>query len=441
VSQSPIDLLNGTPWLITPQCMQVLVAAAEQMGQVESVATRRGRYVPGTLGDAEIRDGVGILNITGMIMRFDSWWFRAASIDSMATDLRTMLDDPAVRAIVLNIDSPGGSTNGVNEFAEMVYKARQEKPIVAYSGNQMASAAYWIGSAAQEIVIDAMTVAGSIGAVYTYIDDSDAEQRRGYRRYQIASSQSPSKILDLRIDTDRAKVQKMVDDMGAIFVEAVARNRDVSAETVVQDFGQGGMLVGREAVAAGLADRIGSLESVLAEVSAEVNPRRSFTIMNTKAGKGPIMVSTTAELRAALAAGHTGEDITIQTIDIDPIRASAKAEGIAEEQARSHAAAEAARTESVNAERTRISGIHAITLAGFEAMAAEAIAKGQSPGDFAVAQTKAAKERGGTVEGLRAQATQAVNHGGEQNPNGGGDNSGKRPWSQAVEKYKAKQAR
>lgn len=396
--------------------------------------------MPGTQGDVQIRDGVGILNITGMIMRFDSWWFRAASIDSMAMDLRTLLEDPAVRAIVLNIDSPGGTTNGVNEFAEMVYRARDEKRIVAYSGNQMASAAYWIGSAAHEIVIDAMTVAGSIGAVYSYIDDSDAEQRRGYRRYQIASSQSPAKVLDLRLDADRAKVQKMVDDMGAVFVEAVARNRDVSSEKVIQDFGQGGMLVGREAVAVGLADRIGSLEAVLSELSAEVNPRRSSFIMSTKVNKGPITVSTTAELRAALAAGHTGEEITIQSIDIEPIRAAAKAEGIAEEQTRAAANVDAARTESVNAERTRIAGIHSITLAGFEALAAEAIAKGHSPGDFAVAQTKAAKERGGTtVEQLRAQAPNAVNHGGEKSTSA--DASGKRPWSQAVEKYKAKQAR
>lgn len=152
--------------------------------------------------------------------------------------------------------------------------------------------------------------------------------------------------------------------------------------------------------------------------------------------KGPITVTTTAELRKALTDGHTAEEITIQTVDVDTIRTAAKAEGIAEEQARSASNTAAARKESVEAERTRIASIHAITLTGFEQLAAKAIADGKSPGDFALEQTKAAKDRGGSVEQLRADAPKAVQHGGEKNPaGGGGEPNAKRSWGDATQKF------
>ena len=87
----------------------------------------------------------------------------ATSTEVLATDIQTALDDPSIKSIVLNIDSPGGVASGMNELANLIYQGRAKKKIVAYVGGTGASAAYWIASAA-EIVIDDIGMAGSIGA-------------------------------------------------------------------------------------------------------------------------------------------------------------------------------------------------------------------------------------------------------------------------------------
>ncbi|MBO0155228.1 S49 family peptidase, partial [Vibrio parahaemolyticus] len=83
----------------------------------------------------------------------------------LAQDFTQALNDPSIKAILLNIDSPGGEAKGIHELAEMIYQARGKKRIIAYDGGNACSAAYWIASACDEIVIDATGCAGSIGTV------------------------------------------------------------------------------------------------------------------------------------------------------------------------------------------------------------------------------------------------------------------------------------
>src|SRR5690606_21790544 len=148
--------------------------------------------------------------------------------------------------------------SGINEFAAMV--AASPKKTVAYVGNMAASAAYWIASAADEIVIDATAQLGSIGVVMGWIDDSRAMEKAGYEEIEFVSSQSPNKRPDHKTDEGRAVIQQEVDDLAAVFVAAVAENRGVTTDKVITDFNRGGLLVGAKAVAAGMADRLGSFE-------------------------------------------------------------------------------------------------------------------------------------------------------------------------------------
>src|SRR5690606_29965998 len=120
-----------------------------------------------------------------------------------------------------------------------------------YAGGQMASAAYWLGSGALEIVVDRTAVLGSIGAIMTLIDERQRMEKAGVRTIQIVSSQSPDKVLDPDVDASKAKLQKIVDDLAGVFVSAVARNRGVDEETVLSDFGRGDVMVGQAAVDAG----------------------------------------------------------------------------------------------------------------------------------------------------------------------------------------------
>jgi ClpP class serine protease len=171
-----------------------------------------------------------------------------------------------VGAILLHVDSPGGEVTGIHEFGELIHQARGVKPVWAYVEGLGASAAYWLSSAAEEIVADPTAALGSIGVVMTVRDPSKTKAAD----IEIVSSQSPRKRPDPTTEGGRAQLQGVVDDLAGVFVATVARNRAVSEETVLAEFGGGGLFVGRSAVAAGLADRIGTFEETLAELAAAV---------------------------------------------------------------------------------------------------------------------------------------------------------------------------
>lgn len=144
----------------------------------------------------------------------------------------------------------------------MVYGARGKKKIVGYVGGYGASAAYWIASACAEVVVNESAVLGSIGTIAAIPDP--AVEHAG--EVVFVSSQSPRKHADPTTEQGAADIQALLDALSDVFVAAVARNRGVDAETVLSSFGQGGLFVGQASVEAGLADRLGSFEGVLAEL-------------------------------------------------------------------------------------------------------------------------------------------------------------------------------
>ena len=128
-----------------------------------------------------------------------------------------------------------------------------------------ASGAYWIASAADEIVVSETSALGSIGVVGIYRGKSAKESAE---TVEIVSSQSPHKRLDPMSDDGRAKLQTRIDSMADVFVSTIARNRDVTADHVLEHYGGGDVMIGANAVNAGLADRIGSLERLITELSS-----------------------------------------------------------------------------------------------------------------------------------------------------------------------------
>ena len=252
--------VQAEPWAITPEGLGRIVTIAQGLGEnPEAVAARLGRPLDNTR-TMSLHGSAALLPITGPIFRYANVFTQvsgATSIQALATDLTEAVGNPAVKAIVLEVDSPGGMMAGVSEFAAMVRDATSRKPVIAYASSLTCSAAYWIAAAASEIVVADTALLGSVGVV------TRASIRKQDGTVDIVSSQSPDKRLDPASDAGRAKIQAMVDSLGQVFVESVARYRGVSADTALADFGKGGVLVGAEAVAARMADRVGSLEGVL----------------------------------------------------------------------------------------------------------------------------------------------------------------------------------
>jgi signal peptide peptidase SppA len=217
-------------------------------------------------GQVNVRDGVAILNVGGVIMPKADLFTEISggtTVDTLALRFNEALEAKDVKAIVLHIDSPGGSITGVHEFSNQIYDARGKKPIISYISSLGASAAYWIGSAADKIIVDKTARIGSIGVVASWSDNRKAREKAGITDYEIVSNQTPNKRLDATTDEGKKVLQDELDGLANIFIENVARNRDTNSIFVQENYGKGGVLLADDAIKVGMVDSLGSLESVI----------------------------------------------------------------------------------------------------------------------------------------------------------------------------------
>lgn len=265
------SIAASRPWAIVPDALETIlsIAARTHDGDIQALVTKLGRPVDNTRTVRNV-DGVAVIPVVGPIFRYANIFTEisgATSTQVLATDIRAALDNTFLTGIVLNMDTPGGDANGINELAKMIYEGRKKKPIVAYAGGMMASGGLWIGSAASEIVADETAIVGSLGVVMGYNDTSKRDEKADVRRVEIVSSNAPDKRLDPNTDAGRAKVQAMVDALESVFISSVAKYRGRTEAHVVANFGRGGILVGNDAKRVGMVDRIGTLESVIASLA------------------------------------------------------------------------------------------------------------------------------------------------------------------------------
>jgi ClpP class serine protease len=247
--------------------------------QVKALQAREGAELDNTR-ETTVRDGVAVIPLYGPLMRHASVFSAisgATSYADLRKDLQVALDDPTVKAIVFDIDSPGGEVDGCGEFATSIFDARAVKPIVAYVGGTGASAAYWIASACTKIVCSKTAFLGSIGVRSMLVDDSKRTLAEGVREVDIISSKSPGKR-DRPVDDEViARAQTHVDALADVFIAAVALHRGTTPDDVAANYGSGDVLIGESAVSAKLADEIGNLETLLVELSGNAASTSSVT--------------------------------------------------------------------------------------------------------------------------------------------------------------------
>lgn len=401
--RTALDLAAGVPWLITPEALdQLLAIAARERLDLDAVERAHARWETSpeaiALRDmarldgaayATVRDGVATVPVRGPMFRYANLMTMlsgATSTQMLARDFQLAIDSPDVRAVVVNYDTPGGQADGIAELAAAMRAARGRKPIVAYVGDWAASAGYWLATAADEIVLSPTGKVGSIGAVMVGSDASMREAQQGVRRTVFRSSVSPLKNPDPGSSAGQAEIQALLDALAERFVAAVAENRGVTVETVIAEFGQGGLVPKpEEAIARGMADRIGSFESLIAELAA-AGSNRVIVGAAAAARSKPKMEPITSA--AALAAAYPNL--------VNEIRAAARGPEItADLVARDHpVVATALRAEAVAAERERISKIMGRTLPGHAALRDQAVSSGMAYADFLDAQTAAEQQKG-----------------------------------------------
>jgi signal peptide peptidase SppA len=219
-----------------------------------------------------------------------------------------------VSGIVLDVSSPGGTVDGVPEMAARIRAARGTKPIVAVSDSQCCSAAYWLASQADELLVAPSSMTGSIGvfAVHTELSKFDAEE--GITNTIIRAGKYKAEANDMEPLTDeaRAHIQSDVDYFYSMFINDVAFGRGFSAQAVLDGFGEGRALVADEAVAAGLADGLGTVEDAIVRCASGKVGRQARA-------EEPGVQMVAVDLAAALKTGVlTAAEIAAGSVSVIP---------------------------------------------------------------------------------------------------------------------------
>ena len=259
------DLLKiAKYWAIEPDYLRSI--------SKEALSIKSEKHLDNT-GSVSIRDGTAIIPIHGPITArntFFSLFAGGTSLETLAKDFQEALNNEDVKSILFDIDSPGGVAVGPFEFAEMIYNARGRKPIYSYIGRNGSSAAYWLASATEKIIVNPSALVGSIGVVTT-IPVQEQPDQDGYKNIEIVSSNAALKRPDPKTKEGLAEIRRELDDLESTFIESIAKYRSITPEIIKADFGGGGVVIGSQAINKNMADALGTYEEVLANLNQKFN--------------------------------------------------------------------------------------------------------------------------------------------------------------------------
>ena len=219
------------------------------------------------------RSGIAVIPILGSLVKrtvglqVESGLTSYASI---ADQIDSAVADPLVSGIVLDIDSPGGEAAGVFELARRIRSAAQQKPIWAVANDAAFSAAYAIAASTQRIFITETAGVGSIGVIALHVDQSARDATDGLRYTAITAGEhkndfSPHEPLSIQA---HASLQAEVDRLYAIFTDQVAQMRGIKVQAICGT--QAALFFGEDAVKAGLADGVLSLDAAVSEMKKQL---------------------------------------------------------------------------------------------------------------------------------------------------------------------------
>lgn len=253
---------------------------------------------------------IAVISLEGTLMKRAASFTQSTSTVRARRDVRMAANDRAVDAIVLLIDSPGGTVAGTKDLADEVARAAKQKQVVAYIEDLGASAAYWIASQAHEVYSNQTALVGSIGTLMVVQDLSKMAESEGVTVHVISTGPykgagTPgSEITDEQL----AYFQETVNQLNEQFLAGVKGGRKMTAAKV-REIADGRVHVADRALTLGLVDGIRSFDQVLdslAKSSKAANPSkpRSDTVSDTQQNDAPATAkpqpATAADLKAAL---------------------------------------------------------------------------------------------------------------------------------------------
>lgn len=284
-------------------------------------------------------DGIAIMCVDGTLV-YKSSWIGALSGLTGYGDIRSSLDaavaDPAVKGILLCVDSYGGEANGCFDLSDAIFAMRSQKPIYGAAADNSLSGGYALLSACSKVFVSRTSAVGSIGVVSAHIDQSGADKLKGLKYTYVYSG-------DHKIDGNphssltpdaRDSMQAEADRVRMLFASSVGRYRSMSVDAVIAT--QAAMFFGENGVSAGLADSVGTPDDAYAALLAAVSrpaalPTPITQGMQTAAPEAPPSEETPApviEETPAPTAAVEAVKPDAQVIDLAAERQKIKGEAV-----------------------------------------------------------------------------------------------------------------
>lgn len=330
MSVSDLANLFSSPWALHEPVLSALVdifqgagSASDQSDGLAASVEKLGAHKKNSQTSrfhATTDDGVASIPITGTIGRS---WFAGANVDEIGALVSAAVDDPAVHTIFLDIDSPGGSVAGVPELADQIRAATKTKHVVAFTDGMMASAAYWIGAAADEILATKASEVGSIGVFAALTDLSVMFHQDGVKREIIKHGRNKGAgVPGTPIDADvRQKIQESVDTFGAMFDGDVMAMRGMSADEFSK-VNEGRLFIGEKAKAVGLVDEITTFEAARAARNGRQTEMFKIEDVKSAADLEASFPTHVADVRKAATEARDAELEALTPKDVETLAAA-----------------------------------------------------------------------------------------------------------------------
>lgn len=360
------DRVLNRPLLITPTKAEVILSVlAGRIGVNAPDASRfEGDAPPQKDGEGNVKrdmwgdtvkepfklsSGVGIVTITGSLVNRGAWVGASSGLTSyegIQFQLKRAAAHEDVRAILLDLHSPGGEASGAFETAAAVRAVAAQKPVTAVVNGMAASAAYAIASGATRIVTTGTGVSGSIGVVLLHADFSRQLANDGIKPTLIfaGAHKVDGNPFEPLPDTVREDLQAEVDAFYGAFLSTVAAGRGARLTADMARATEARTFIGQAAVDAGLADAVGTFESALAELSRGAAP--------SGAGRIPSQKGRSMSETQGAPAADTPAGITQAQLDSAVALATAQAE----QRANERLAAERSRMAALDALAAKCAG-------------------------------------------------------------------------------------
>jgi len=267
---------------------------------------------------------VAVIDVTGTLTNDDSWWNSFIGNTSYNAIRRALIEAAThsdVKAIVMNIDSGGGTPNGLADVGDMVRQITAAGiPVHSYSGGIMASAAYWLGSAGVKVHAGETADIGSIGVISIHKEYTDMFKKDGVKVtvFRAGDEKALSNPYEKLSDKAKESIQSQLDALYDVFINRVAEYRGVSPQFVREHMADGREFIGQQALDAGLVDDITTLDDLITGLQSKIDKTagketsmaKQSTRVLTQAQRDAMMegASTEAALAIAPAEGEVLED-------------------------------------------------------------------------------------------------------------------------------------